>query len=281
MKAYVINLKDQPERWKRITAVLKSLKIPYERQEGVIVASNELPYCWVFNRDLYRGELGCLLAHIEIWKRISQGTDPFGLVLEDDAVLSPKLPLFLNKIEKYEPFFDVLKLDGTYKGDSFLTLDNSLKHIEDFLVGKLLSSAMGATSYILSRSSAKKLLNLSKNVWLPVDELLYNKYSPLYSIISVYQIQQILSWQLVHYEDKKIKFSKKFDSTINPMRKKRDQIINPFSACKKLFKKVLWIYKIFRLKNKIYLKEDHSEQFSKGLMEINLLPSMTQTQKEN
>jgi GR25 family glycosyltransferase involved in LPS biosynthesis len=80
----VINLKRRPDRMARISSDLQRAGLSFETQ--VAVDGQLETYEPKF---LSKGAIGCWKSHVNSMQRIVEADAPFGLILEDDAVLSP------------------------------------------------------------------------------------------------------------------------------------------------------------------------------------------------
>jgi GR25 family glycosyltransferase involved in LPS biosynthesis len=80
----VINLERRPDRLARISADLHRAGLTFEVQVAVDgqLETHEPKF-------LSKGAIGCWKSHVNAMRRLVQAKAPFGLVLEDDAVLSP------------------------------------------------------------------------------------------------------------------------------------------------------------------------------------------------
>jgi GR25 family glycosyltransferase involved in LPS biosynthesis len=80
----VINLKRRPDRLARISAQLEKAGLTFEVQVAVDgqLETHEPKF-------LSKGAIGCWKSHVNSMQRLVQANAPFGLILEDDAVLSP------------------------------------------------------------------------------------------------------------------------------------------------------------------------------------------------
>jgi GR25 family glycosyltransferase involved in LPS biosynthesis len=80
----IINLKRRPDRLARISTQLEKAGLNFEVQ--VAVDGQLETYEPKF---LSKGAIGCWKSHVNSMQRIVEANAPFGLILEDDAVLSP------------------------------------------------------------------------------------------------------------------------------------------------------------------------------------------------
>jgi GR25 family glycosyltransferase involved in LPS biosynthesis len=84
----VINLKRRSDRLARISAQLEKAGLNFEVQVAVDgqLETHEPKFLTEF---LSKGAIGCWKSHVNSMRRIVEAKAPFGLILEDDAVLSP------------------------------------------------------------------------------------------------------------------------------------------------------------------------------------------------
>ena len=196
IRYYVINLAEKEERWNRMVRLSKENGVTLTRVEAFSPSTIPIKSAFseIFNCYLSPQQLGCYFSHRRIWEKIAKGSSPFAVVLEDDAVFSEDLVSFVDEVKKASINFDIIRLEDTYKGTSFIT-DSKLVQVGGIDLGRLYSSSAGTGGMIVSKEGAKKLLEIARPV-LPVDELLFNKYSPIWNQLINYQVKQILVWQL-------------------------------------------------------------------------------------
>ena len=90
----VINLERRPDRLARMRAQLEKAGLSFEVQVAVDgqLETHEPKF-------LSKGAIGCWKSHVNAMRRIVESKAPFGLILEDDAVLSPVVnDRFLSKM---------------------------------------------------------------------------------------------------------------------------------------------------------------------------------------
>ncbi len=80
----VINLERRPDRLARISAELQRAGLSFETQvavDGQLETHDP--------KFISKGAVGCWKSHVNSMRRIVQAKAPYGLILEDDATLSP------------------------------------------------------------------------------------------------------------------------------------------------------------------------------------------------
>ena len=109
--AYVINLSDAVERWRWIASQLEKIPVSVRRFDGVSGAALTASQLRVlyddaatvarYGRSFTAAEIGCCLSHIGVYDRIASENDPWALVFEDDASVSPALDALLPELKKW------------------------------------------------------------------------------------------------------------------------------------------------------------------------------------
>lgn len=139
------------------------------------------------NREMSRGEIGCILSHHIIYNKIIENNIPYALVLEDDVDLNLDILHILNKI-----CFDNFKFDTILlgyhgkKSREQLSIDKYLikKITHDIGIYKLNEIAYGTYGYIISLKGAFRVLKQSSDFILPIDH--YTGNNNLNNVLSVY-----------------------------------------------------------------------------------------------
>lgn len=154
MKALVINLDAATERWAFQVRQLSHLGIPHERLPAFGKDAEEtadLPYWDTWERPLRRAERACLLSHQSAWQKVVDLETPL-LIMEDDAILSDRVPDFLRCVDRnWDVDFVTLETRGRKK---LISRDNA----RELPLVRLLQDRSGAAAYILWPTGARKLL---------------------------------------------------------------------------------------------------------------------------
>jgi GR25 family glycosyltransferase involved in LPS biosynthesis len=112
--AYVISMRERPERWKRFTAqpVTRKLQIKYAKavngkkldslNDSRISVRSRLNIYRNYRRSHHEvatlGAVGCSLSHMEVWKRFLKSGSKYCLVMEDDAILTEETLNHINEL---------------------------------------------------------------------------------------------------------------------------------------------------------------------------------------
>jgi glycosyl transferase family 25 len=177
--AFVISLKGSVDRRVVIQNRLRDLGIDYTVIDAVDGRQFEnvrnqpfydsLKRRLRFGRDMTRGELGCALSHRKVYEEIaSRGLDN-ALVLEDDAILSDELPHVLKLLFFLPVQADIVRFLDRPKVYKRI---RSLSALDDkYAIGIPYGTPGGAYGYCVTAKAARRLLNVSKVFWLPIDVL--------------------------------------------------------------------------------------------------------------
>lgn len=163
------------QRWKEISSQLDKLGLPYERVEGRNAAdfSKETLSIYFseknnrrnFPRPLTLGEIGCYVSHIKCWQKIAQEGLDFAVVLEDDVVLSNKLPAALQFLEEKIFKWNFIRLQIEEK----TRILYKKRDYRDFSLHEYIRTSGCMWGYALNLKTAKILLKNLIPFGMPVD----------------------------------------------------------------------------------------------------------------
>ncbi len=156
MKALIINIASETERFAFQTSQLDRLGIAYERVEAstpdTLIPPADDPYWSGWERPLRKTEMAAFASHRTAWARVVDANVPF-LILEDDAVLMPGVPSLLAQLsDMAEAEYVTLETRGRRKRIS------ASPHGE-LPLRRLWQDRTGAAAYVLWPSAARKLLS--------------------------------------------------------------------------------------------------------------------------
>ena len=119
-----------------------------------------------FYYPLSDGEIGCFLAHKNVWKRIVEDEINYGLVLEDYALVSDDLKNALEVIDNLKIDWHIIKLTETNLKPR---RTKNLFNFDGYDLVSYYKPPASTCAYVISRSGAKLLLSLSKKISRPID----------------------------------------------------------------------------------------------------------------
>ncbi|RUV33965.1 MAG: glycosyltransferase family 25 protein [Mesorhizobium sp.] len=194
MRSYVINLDRSSDRLMRMTDRFASVGLSFERisaVDGRLLSPTEIAdvYKPVFGAaTMTQEEVGCFLSHRRCWERIASEADPYGCVFEDDMLMSRHADLFLGGDTTWIPAgADIVKIEAI--AGRGVWLDRAVKLLpRDFKLGLLRGFAFGSGGYILSRSTAERLLLITRVFSDAVDHVKFNPECGIADSLKSYQM---------------------------------------------------------------------------------------------
>lgn len=172
---YVISLRDQQSRRKNIEDQLLSLGLnKFEFIDAIDYRNNEIhdlksifdieKFSSKYGREPTAGEIGCLYSHIKALKKASMLPSDFRiLILEDDALLMPRIVDFINCEDELDGIHILGYVKTTLRMARYLCFKKPLRDrvsYSNFYTGSLSSEwSCGAVAYHLTPAAALKILN--------------------------------------------------------------------------------------------------------------------------
>lgn len=158
MDILVINLSTATDRMAVMEAQLARLGLTCTRIEAVTAAKaagTRTPSYWdSWERPLMETERACLLSHITAWQTVADNGRP-ALILEDDAVLSNRVPELLAALKQTR---DIEHLTLEVRKRRKLLGKASRSILPGLELRRLYQDRSGAAAYVLWPGGAQKLL---------------------------------------------------------------------------------------------------------------------------
>lgn len=236
MKTFIINLAERSDRKNFMQDQLNKLNLNYqfiEAIDGRKLSDDEINKVTLNFADSYltKGEIGCALSHLKVYKKMVNENIDIALVLEDDAILANDLSSTLREINaidnKQKPNIYLLS-----RADSFIKnqkISNNIYRIKD---------ASAAHGYIINIKAAKNLISQLHPIRYEAD---------MWSIFNFFGFAKIYC---VHPYLIEVAGQEKFSSLEkdrSPMRKNRNTYRNEL-------KKNEPYYHFFKIKNSLLKK---------------------------
>jgi glycosyl transferase family 25 len=187
MKSFIINLDRRPDRLKDITEVFKRSNIEFMRVSAV----DGKEYAktlddWKYS--LTPPEVGCFYSHIKCFELIAAGCDEYGVVFEDDVILSRHASYYLNDISWIPADADIIKLETTSENKKVRLVDIQSLPVGGVKIARLRSMHCGTGAYIISKRMAQLIINRISSPTLPIDVLLFMPGPGPLTDLEVYQL---------------------------------------------------------------------------------------------
>jgi glycosyl transferase family 25 len=174
--AYVINLEAAEARRRRIAAQLTRLGVPFQvfpAVNGRALAEDDIARRYDANaasagyRPMSRGEIGCALSHLGVYRKMLEDGAGLALVLEDDALLGDDLPAVLEalaaEMDPDSPDVVLLSHVDKYTRWGAKPLGRQRKLVRRY------GEWWRAHGYVVTRAAAQQLLAGLQPLWCAAD----------------------------------------------------------------------------------------------------------------
>jgi glycosyl transferase, family 25 len=137
--SFVISLPQDIKRREHLISQLQKIDVPFsifEAIHGMSLSTEDLEASYdrekalrISNRELSKGEIGCALSHMSIYKKMLAEDIQYALILEDDAdILDEELPATLLKLRQFysnkKPVVVMLSYVSRYLENKEIKLDD-------------------------------------------------------------------------------------------------------------------------------------------------------------
>jgi glycosyl transferase family 25 len=185
VRIFTVNLKNNAKRREHIINECNKYSLNVEIINAVIgkeLSEAELKEA-VFEYeqcDFTRGEIGCALSHMKIYRKIVEEQIDIALILEDDAILSDRINDALTDIENFDKKNNKPGLFLLTKVEKYISnYPKRLKHTNLYKFYK----GWYAQGYVINRRGAEVLLKHLAPMKVVADHWLYIKF---YTTLSIY-----------------------------------------------------------------------------------------------
>lgn len=145
------------------------------------VALSDAPSAREIGAALADTEMCVTASHRAAWRAIAARDVACGLVLEDDAVLSPKLPAFLSAVPEAIEALDLVRIET---GVRRVRLAPASRRIGDVSLHQAFSDQWGTAGYVISAACARRLLTEPRVFALPLDHCMFDPRGPIFAAMN-------------------------------------------------------------------------------------------------
>lgn len=176
LQTWVINLDRAPERLQRISEQLQRVGLPFERIAAVDAraltaeqraALDVAAYRRLHGMEPLPGELGCYLSHVQAMQCLLESDAEFSLVLEDDVLVTDRLPGALRGLIAHAARWDMCKLSAVHSG----TPQPVCEVAPGQHLAVMLSRCTGSSAYLMNRRAAQAYARGLLPMQLPYDHV--------------------------------------------------------------------------------------------------------------
>jgi glycosyl transferase, family 25 len=124
----------------------------------------------ISDHNLSKGQIGCALSHLAVYKIMLERNLPHAFVLEDDVILPKNIAQVLSDILSHLSSGDVVQLHNTNDGKTELSTQMTTRVGDHVLYYPMHISYLGATSaYIIGKDAARGILSVNSPVRMVAD----------------------------------------------------------------------------------------------------------------
>lgn len=180
VKVFVINMERSTERRKYILDECKRHNLEpilFKAIDGNALSEqqlNEMTLDYEIN-GLTKGEIGCSLSHIGVYRKIVDENINLALILEDDVILNDNISDAINEISVFNDSTDKPFVYFLPKVKSYV--ENRKIKLPSITLYDTWDDGWDACGYIINYKAAKRLSNYLYPVRFQADEWRYFKYA--------------------------------------------------------------------------------------------------------
>lgn len=176
---FIISLPECVDRQKYVGAQLKRLGLSYEILDAVdgrgfdvgAHPAYDKKRRLFYGRDLTGGELGCTLSHRKAMEEIIARDLPYGIILEDDVLLTDDFKNVVEALLNAHYPWEVVRFLGKDKIKQMKKRE--LEDLGDgYTLSRLATAPGGTYAYIVTQKAAKRLVAKMQKNMIPVDALI-------------------------------------------------------------------------------------------------------------
>jgi len=178
-KIHVINLEKSKDRWNYIKTqnngslnlvkfkAVNGKELNRQNINGLVEKTSYL----YKNLEKNRGEIGCALSHLKIWKNFKNTQDEYLIIVEDDVIFEQN---FYNKLQKYLKHapknWDIIYLGGSHI--------RGYKVNEHFIKPEPNGRGnLGTYAMLMNRKGVDKLLKYCNPITKSIDHQIKSKFN--------------------------------------------------------------------------------------------------------
>ncbi|MHC0614071.1 glycosyltransferase family 25 protein [Komagataeibacter oboediens] len=189
----IISLPHAIQRRELLTRQLAGFGLDFEFMNAVDATSLTERDYGIYNRcrrrifmgkDLYPGEIACLLSHKKALQQIAAKDRPW-IVLEDDVLLSPDWPYVVRALMQRRDEWEFVRFFGDAKHAT--RLQRKLVPLgRNYWLTRISTTPGGAHAYLVSPSGARKILRCLHYTATPIDTLMGQPWKTGLGALSVW-----------------------------------------------------------------------------------------------
>ncbi|MDE8348146.1 MAG: glycosyltransferase family 25 protein [Acidocella sp.] len=247
LSVFIITLAQETERQAKIAARLEKFGMAYEffpavHKDMMSPADrrfyNSRRRRLALGKDLYDGEIACLLSHKRLIEKIAREKIAHAIILEDDCVMCDEFPSIIGALLARTDLWHLVRFFGNEKHEQ-RPHRKLTRLVGGFSLVRIATSPGEAHCYVLDQFAAQKIAHVLNNTSTPIDILLGQPWKTHLGVLTVYPK---VAWQdaghLSAIGDER--FSGKLHVT--GAEKFAFRIVHPFYVLRNTVFKKLWYF---------------------------------------
>ena len=190
---HVINLDRVPERLEHIRAQADAIGFEFRRVSAVDGAApgfaeslGDRPPGPLRGQVLSPAQVACFRSHRKTWKTIVEGTAEYGMILEDDIVLTPDFGKYLES--GWIPSdADLIRLESWWAPAWMDSRPVSVAYGR--ALHRLRGATVGTGAYLVSQKAAEHLLGATEFQLDPADVAIFDPASEVFNRLQILQMR--------------------------------------------------------------------------------------------
>jgi glycosyl transferase, family 25 len=173
LKAYIINLQSEKDRWSLVEETFQGTGFELHRIEAIDGYALQLPipeysetlYRWFHGRPTSPGHVGCYLSHVKAMQAFLATGDEHAFIGEDDLTLRNDFWEVVQAALRHSKLWNLLRVTGLSEGVPWKVTQLTGEYSLCISLGRL----KGTGGYVIDRHGAEVLSRKLLPMRLPID----------------------------------------------------------------------------------------------------------------
>ncbi len=186
---FVVNRLKDKDRFEYTKKMLDVFGVEYqfiEAVEGEDIPEDELSKIYseekaikYIGRGMSKGEIGCCMSHIKIYRIICQQQIPHAVILEDDMSISEDILPFLENLTALSTNWNVINLSKQIISPKIKWNIKTWTIHKNYTVGLPYGAVSSTGCYVITKEFAQYCIDNIFPIYAPMDDILFNVYLSL------------------------------------------------------------------------------------------------------
>ncbi|MDR3520650.1 MAG: glycosyltransferase family 25 protein [Acidocella sp.] len=244
---FIITLPQEAERQAKIAARLEKFGITYEffpaAHKDMMSAADRVFYNsrrrrLAMGKDLYNGEIACMLSHKRLMEKIVRENIACAIVLEDDCVMCDEFPAIIKALLAKADLWHLVRFFGNEKHER-RPHRKLARLVDKFSLVRIATSPGESHCYLIDQFGAQNMARALSHTSTPIDILLGQPWKTHLGVLTVYPK---VAWQDKNFESSlgDERFSGKLH--VAGLEKFAFQILHPLYVIRNTIFKKIWYF---------------------------------------